>query len=1263
MEPAKVAAAPDPSTVWSDARAALRAATRLTDETATVRGLADVARLDPGAQGRVTAEARALVQTLRDEHTPGLMESLLAEYGLSNQEGVALMCLAEALLRVPDTRSIDALIRDKLAPAAWSRHLGQSQSALVNASTWGLMLTGRVLREGGAGWDVLETVRGSVRRLGEPVIRRAVGEAMKRMGRQFVLGRDIDAAMERARTLEAKGYTYSYDMLGEAARTAADARRYFDSYARAIAAIAGAAGSPDVVRNPGISIKLSSLHPRYEPQQAARCVPALVERVRRLSAQAKAATIGLTIDAEEQERLDLSLDVIEGVLSDPALAGWDGFGVVVQSYGPRSGAMIDALIALADRLDRRITVRLVKGAYWDAEIKRAQVLGLEAYPVFTRKVSTDVSYVAGAKRLLARTDRVFPQFATHNARTLATVLELAGPDARFEVQRLHGMGEALHEQVRVRHGRPCRIYAPVGVHEDLLAYLVRRILENGANSSFVNQILDTSIPVDTLVRDPVAMVDRLDPVPHPSIPAPPALYGAERRNSRGLDLTDPEAVAALEAARAPFRPPYTWEARPRIGAGVFDGPTRTVTNPARPSETVGTVVEAGPDLAGLAVDGALAALPDWSARPVAERAACLERAADLYEAHMPELMALATREAGKTPLDGVGEVREAVDFLRYYAAQARALPQDRAARGVFVCISPWNFPLAIFTGQIAAALVTGNTVIAKPAEQTALMAARAVDLLREAGVPPDVLALLPGDGAVVGGALTADPRVGGVCFTGSLETARAIQTTLARTGNAAAPLIAETGGLNAMIVDSTALPEQAVRDILASAFQSAGQRCSALRVLCLQEDIAARTLTMLKGAMDLLAVGDPWSLATDVGPVIDAEAKAGIDAHVAALEAEGHLIHRTRVPDDADGHVVAPVALHLDRLEDLTREVFGPVLHVVTWSVDGSGGKAGPDEGLAELVRRINALGYGLTLGLHSRIEARVRRVTESAHIGNQYVNRNQIGAIVGVQPFGGEGLSGTGPKAGGPHYLMRFTRAAGALTAPRSEPVLAQGTESADVLAGALAACAQAAVGWATRTDRAARLAPVVERLAAEDAELAAAARAGLAAAARLEPGPVTLPGPTGESNQLSLSPRGAVLCLGDGSDAAAPAVQQAVCALACGCAVVGPLAPLRPLRAALRGVDAPLATLDGWPAPEALGARGGPEHAALAGVALTGATAESARAVRAALAERAGPLVPLSDDPDDAALFVHERALSIDTTASGGNASLLAQVGAPTE
>ncbi len=1231
---------PVPLAPLTDHRAAIRAAT-LADETVSVRALADQARIDAAGQGRAHGEARDLVQTLRENHAPGLTEALLAEYGLSQPEGVALMCLAEAVLRVPDTPSLDALIRDKIAPADWRRHAGQAPSALINAATWGLTRAGALLRGDDAAGTVPKTVlQAPLRRLGTPVIRAAVVEAMKQMGRHFVLGRTIDEAMTRARPLEARGYTISYDMLGEAARTMADADRYYESYRGALGRLATVAGHDDVGANPGISIKLSSLHPRFEPMQRARCLPVVVSRVGHLARLARDANMGLTVDAEEQERLDLTLDVIEAVLSNSDLAGWDGLGVVVQSYGPRMGPVLDWVIALADHLDRRVTVRLVKGAYWDTEIKRAQVLGLDGYPVFTRKASSDVAYLAGARRLLARPDRVFPQFATHNARTMADVLERAGEGARFEFQRLHGMGEALHDLVRARHGLPCRIYAPVGHHADLLAYLVRRMLENGANSSFVHQVLDPAVPVDALARDPLAIADALDPLPHPAIRPPPSLYGAARRNSRGLDLTDPRARAWFETERAPFRA-HQWEAHPLIGDERHPGRRRPVVNPADPRDSVGTVHDADPALARVAVDTALAALPAWSDQPVTARAAILERASDLYEAHMPALMALATREAGKTQADAVGEVREAVDFLRYYAAEARALPSGRAPRGVFVCISPWNFPLAIFIGQVAAALVTGNAVIAKPAEQTCLMAARAVALLREAGVPAGALALLPGDGASVGGALTADDRIGGVCFTGSGETAQAIHRAMAERGAAAAPLIAETGGLNAMIVDSTALPEQVVRDVLASAFQSAGQRCSALRLLCLQEDIADRTLAMLRGAMDTLAVGDPWDVATDVGPVIDAEARADIMAHVTALEAEGRLVHRAPPPAGASsGRFVAPAVVRLDRLEDLTREVFGPVLHVVTWTAAD----------LDALVTRINALGYGLTLGLHSRMEARAARVGAVARVGNVYVNRNQIGAVVGVQPFGGEGLSGTGPKAGGPHYLLRFTRAVAKGDDPPPSAPIINGTRDVRAVSDALAAAAREMPAWSARRDRVAMLRTVIADLPGADAD---AATAGLAAADPLDPGPAELPGPTGERNQFSLQPRGVVLCLGDGADAPAPAIRQAVTALALGCAVVGPDALLAALRSRLSLMPVPLKTLAGWPALDALSVA-----APLGLVALWHASKDNVRPLRRALAKRPGPLVAMADDPDDVAAFVIERTLSTDTTASGGNTTLLARM-----
>jgi RHH-type transcriptional regulator, proline utilization regulon repressor / proline dehydrogenase / delta 1-pyrroline-5-carboxylate dehydrogenase len=979
-------------------RAAIRAA-HLRPEAQTIAGLVAAAGFDPAIRAAAQRRAAGLVEAIRARGDPGLMEVFLAEYGLSTEEGIALMCLAEALLRVPDAETMDALIEDKIAPSEWGRHLGRSSSSLVNASTWALMLTGRVLRED-EGRGMADLLRRAIRRVGEPVIRTAARRAMREMGGQFVLGETIARAMERARAREAQGYTHSYDMLGEAARTAADAAAYRRAYADAIASLAPACRSGDIRANPGISVKLSALHPRHEEPQRARVMAEMVPVVLDLARAAKDAGMGLNIDAEEADRLELSLDVIEAVLADPSLAGWDGFGVVVQAYGRRAAPVIDWLHALARGLDRRIMVRLVKGAYWDAEIKRAQVEGLADFPVFTRKASTDVSYLCCARRLLGLTDRIHPQFATHNAHTAAMILQDAGTRRDFEFQRLHGMGEALHERLRAEAGTHCRIYAPVGAHRDLLAYLVRRLLENGANSSFVNRIVDVEVPAEEVAADPFA--DAGLGTPNPAIARPADIF-APRRNSAGIDLHDPAALEAFEAARAPFRD-RRWEAGP-VGVAAFaGGPVEAIRNPADPSDIVGHAT-----LATLAdVDAALSATRPWDA-PAAERRAVLERAADLFEAEGPEIFALLAREAGKTPKDALAELREAVDFLRYYAAGAVALTDP--PRGRFVCISPWNFPLAIFTGQVAAALAAGNGVLAKPAEATPLVAALAVRLLHRAGVPAHALALLPGPGGEIGAALAGDPRVDGVAFTGSTATARAINRAMADRLAPDAPLIAETGGLNAMIVDSTALPEQAVRDILASAFQSAGQRCSALRMLHVQEDVAGDVLEMLTGAMDELAIGDPWHLATDIGPVIDARAQADIMAHVDRARAEGRLLKALDAP--GQGHFVGPCVIRLSGIAALEREVFGPVLHVATYRAAD----------LDAVIDAINATGYGLTFGMHSRIDDRVQAVAERVSAGNIYVNRNQIGAVVGSQPFGGHGLSGTGPKAGGPHYLPRFCR------------------------------------------------------------------------------------------------------------------------------------------------------------------------------------------------------------------------------------------------
>lgn len=1182
----------------------------LPDEDKTLARLIEAADLSGTARAAISARAAELVKAVRGSTDPRLMEVFLSAYGLSTKEGVALMCLAEALLRVPDTQTMDDLIQDKIAPHDWSAHGSSSSSIFVNASTWALMLTGRVLEESEDG--IAGTLHAMVRRLGEPVIRKAVAAAMREMGEQFVLGRTINEAVKRGRSMIAKGYLYSYDMLGEAARTEEDALRYLRAYADAIASLAAHSKGQDIRYNPGISVKLSAIHPRYEEAQKEAMLPVMAERLLSLAIAAKKARMGLNIDAEEADRLDLSLDVIERVLADPQLEGWDGFGVVVQAYGPRCAFVIDWLYALAQKLDRKIMVRLVKGAYWDTEIKRAQTLGLDGYPVFTRKANTDVSYISCAKKLLAMTDRIYPQFAGHNAHTAAAILAMASDRTSFEFQRLHGMGEALHETVRKAEGTRCRIYAPVGAHSDLLAYLVRRLLENGANSSFVHQLTDESVKAEDIARDPFETVATQGPAANPAIPRPSAIFGAGRVNAKGFDITDPVTLSALDKARQEFAGAERWHAKP-ITRAVGHGASRPVVNPAKPAEIVGTVTETAPKQVDTAVRIAFDAQPAWARRPVAERADMLRRAADLYEANAAEFFALATREAGKSLGDGVAELREAVDFLRYYASEAARAEGGTEARGVIVCISPWNFPLAIFTGQIAAALVTGNSVIAKPAEQTPLIAFRAIELLRKAGIPEDVIQLLPGDGPTVGAPLTADPRIAGVCFTGSTEVAKLIEKQLAETAAPDAMLVAETGGLNAMIVDSTALPEQAVRDIVASSFQSAGQRCSALRVLYVQKDVEKKMLHMLKGAMDALNIGDPWQISTDVGPVIDEEAQASIRDYNAKMEAQGRLIAKLEAPKD--GRFVAPHVFRVSGIGEMEREVFGPVLHVATFEADE----------IDKVISDINAKGFGLTFGLHTRIEGRVQHFVDGIHAGNIYVNRNQIGAVVGSQPFGGEGLSGTGPKAGGPHYLRRFRRAAAA-----SAPI----AESKPV---AVANAAFPAVdGWSQASDR---IATLRKHLRGKGAT-------AITAAAALDYGQVDLPGPTGEANTLALTPRGRVLCLGPDAETL---LAQVIQALAAGNAVLA-VAPGAPAALhALLGKGLPLAAIDGEAPVEALASLN------LGVVAFSG-DALRAKTIRKALAARKGPIVPLVGEVLYPAAYAHERAVCVDTTAAGGNASLLA-------
>lgn len=1180
----------------------------LPDEDKALKRLVKQADLKPADREAISARAVKLVKSVRGSTDPRLMEVFLSAYGLSTKEGVALMCLAEALLRVPDSETMDDLIKDKIAPQDWSAHSGSSSSIFVNASTWALMLTGRVLDEGEG--TIERTLRSMVRRLGEPVIRTAVSAAMREMGEQFVLGRTIAEALKRGKDYLSKGYLYSYDMLGEAARTEADALRYLKAYADAIKSLSSHSKGDDIRKNPGISVKLSAIHPRYEVAQAETMLPVMSERLLSLALAAKEARMGLNIDAEEADRLDLSLDVIERVLSDKRLAGWDGFGVVVQAYGPRAAFAIDWLHALAEKLDRKIMVRLVKGAYWDTEVKRAQTMDLPGYPVFTRKANTDVSYIANARKLLGYRDRIYPQFATHNAHTMAAILHMADDRDSFEFQRLHGMGESLHEEVRKAEGTRTRIYAPVGSHSDLLAYLVRRLLENGANSSFVHQLTDEAVPPEAIARDPFEAVEKQGPASNPNIPKPQDIFGKDRKNSEGWDITDFNTLQDLNKARQVFAKKGQWKAGKATGG-------RDVVNPAKPGDVVGKVGEASSKDVTAAVTAAEKAFPAWAKTPVKKRAAALLKAADLYEANAPEFFALATREAGKTLADGVAEVREAVDFLRYYAAEAVKAEQGTEARGVIACISPWNFPLAIFTGQIAAALVTGNTVVAKPAEQTPLIATRAVELLHEAGIPADVLKLVPGDGPSVGGPLTADPRIAGVCFTGSTEVAKIIEKQLAETAAPDAMLIAETGGLNAMVVDSTALPEQAVRDILASSFQSAGQRCSALRILYVQKDVEKKVLEMLEGAMQALNVGDPWELSTDVGPVIDAEAQTQIQAYVDAADKAGKVVAKLDAPKD--GHFVAPAVVRVKGIEDIEREIFGPVLHVASFKANE----------LEKVISSINAKGYGLTFGLHTRIEGRVQEVVDSIAVGNVYVNRNQIGAVVGSQPFGGEGLSGTGPKAGGPHYLRRFRKAPGS-NAPIVDASPATSRSLSDNLPKSDLA------DWSTRPDRIAILRKHLRGKAAD----------AISAAATLEYGATDLPGPTGEANTLTLHPRGTALALGPDADTL---LAQAVQALAAGCAVLA-VAPGAPQALnALTGKGLPISALDGALIPDALAPLD------IAVVAYAGDEA-TMRDLRKALATRKGPIVPLISEVLYPAAYAHERAVCVDTTAAGGNASLLA-------
>ena len=1107
-------------------RSAVTAAWRR-PETDAVPMMLEQARLPAALAEKTHQLAYQLADKLRHQKgatgRAGMVQSLLQEFSLSSHEGVALMCLAEALLRIPDKPTRDALIRDKISNGNWQSHLGRSPSLFVNAATWGLLFTGRLVSTHNES-NLSSSLNRIIGKGGEPLIRKGVDMAMRLMGEQFVTGETIAEALANARKLEEKGFRYSYDMLGEAALTAGDAKAYLLSYQQAIHAIGKASNGRGIYEGPGISIKLSALHPRYSRAQYERVMEELYPILKSLTLLARSYDIGINIDAEEADRLELSLDMLEKLCFEPELEGWNGIGFVIQAYMKRCPFVIDELIDLAQRSRRRLMIRLVKGAYWDSEIKRAQMEGLEGYPVYTRKVYTDISYLACARKLLAVPSLIYPQFATHNAHTLAAIYQLAGNNyypGQYEFQCLHGMGEPLYEQVvgKVADGklnRPCRIYAPVGTHETLLAYLVRRLLENGANTSFVNRIADTSLPIDELVADPVSAVEKLGVsegaigLPHPKIPLPRDLYGDNRVNSAGLDMANEHRLASLSSAllSSAAQPCL---AEPMIDGEAGAGELRDILNPAAPGDRVGQVREATEQEVSVALDAAVNSGPIWFATPPQERAAILERAAQIMEGQMQQLLGILVREAGKTYNNAIAEVREAVDFLYYYAGMVRDDFDNETHRplGPVVCISPWNFPLAIFTGQIAAALAAGNSVLAKPAEQTPLIAAQAVQILLDAGVPPGVLQLLPGQGETVGAQLTGDVRVRGVMFTGSTAVATLLQRNLAGRldqHGRPVPLIAETGGMNAMIVDSSALTEQVVIDIVASAFDSAGQRCSALRLLCIQEDVADHTLKMLRGAMAECRMGNPERFSTDIGPVIDAEAKANIDRHIQVMRNKGFTVYQAVQDNPQDskewnsGTFVKPTLIELGQVSDLDKEIFGPVLHVVRFTRNN----------LPQLVEQINASGYGLTLGVHTRIDETIAQVTANARVGNLYVNRNMVGAVVGVQPFGGEGLSGTGPKAGGPLYLYR-------LLAHRPDSALRLTFDRQDAERPADSSLRQSLLAPHLALSNWAKDKPELAELCQHYGDLAQAGVVRL------------LPGPTGERNTFSLLPRDQVLCLAD--------------------------------------------------------------------------------------------------------------------------------------
>ena len=1269
------------------------------DEQHCVEQLLKTSRLSAEQREAIVTKGQQLVSGCRaDSDKAGTLDVFMQEFSLSSKEGVALMCLAESLLRVPDAETADDLIAEKVLSGDWKDHLGQSDSLFVNASTWGLMLTGSMVRlESSITEDTDGWLKKLINRCGEPVIRTAVRQAMKIMGQQYVLGRDITEAIRRGEKENTAGTRFSFDMLGEGARTMADAEHYFKAYLSAIQTIGAQEKNTTVITANGISVKLSALHPRYSFSQRARVINELLPSVQRLAVEAKKYNLGFSIDAEEADRLDLSLDIFEALVRDPQLANWQGLGFVLQAYGKRAPWVSDWLIRLAKDTGRQLMVRLVKGAYWDTEIKYAQEQGYAEYPVYTRKANTDLSYQVCAEKLLQATDNIYPQFATHNAHTAALVMALvreAGiKNNEFEFQRLHGMGDLLHRQLAKdseANPLPVRVYAPVGAHQDLLPYLVRRLLENGANSSFVNRFMDKNVPVQQVITDVQQAVESNTDYRHSAIPLPKNIFyaaGEPRPDTHGIDLANKDACGEL-LQRVKAVADQRWVVGPIIGGKIYSQQGAPVTSPADTQRTLGTCRKTDKEQALLALGLAHSAQPSWDALGGDARAKVLGRAADLMQQRMPELIGLISYEAGRTVEDGIAEVREAVDFLRYYAMQVKSryktakndkqtdTAQALKGRGVLFCISPWNFPLAIFTGQIAAALAAGNSVLAKPADQTPIVAAEAVKLLHQAGVPADVLHLIPGSGSTLGSVLNTDARINGVVFTGSTGVAQNIHKTLTARATIKAEadipgFIAETGGQNVMVVDSSALPEQVVDDVIRSAFLSAGQRCSALRVLYVQDEIADDLITMLKGAMDQLRIGKPWHLNTDIGPVIDSAARNALQLYIDTITQEASLLHACQLPQNAaGGSYIAPQLIELDNIHQLPGEIFGPVLHLIRYKKTA----------MEKVIADINATGFGLTLGVHSRIEAFADSVVKQTRVGNNYINRNMVGAVVGVNPFGGQGLSGTGPKAGGPHYLSQFFHKAKTLsvagknsheraeknvpetlTAPAknsSQPITrAYGTAERHQLAWDL-------LGGKKRSDILHRAAHLLQQETSPQLQSLALTCQHYAQQAEQRCAPGVLPGPTGETNQLTLHGRGIVFCSADDSGSFQQLAQHSLAALTMGNAVViQPSAEQTALTEQwlklLYQAGVPVTVLHSTaPDSQAPDVRQSViKDARTAVVAWTG-TVSQAMQLQAQRAAQDGAIIPfiLSDQsPDYLLRFAVEKTVTINIVATGGNALLL--------